>query len=117
MGARRLPLETETALFRVAQEALRNVRKHAGTRRVELCLLYRSHGVRLEVRDWGRGFQHVGRNGREGPGERMGIPGMQERVALLGGKCSVYSRRGAGTRVVVEVPVTTPLGTMQGAVA
>ena len=117
LGARRLPLETETALFRVAQEALRNVRKHAGTRRVELCLLYRSHGVRLEVRDWGRGFQHVGRNGREGPGERMGIPGMQERVALLGGKCSVYSRRGAGTRVVVEVPVTTPLGTMQGAVA
>jgi len=104
LGSRRLPLETETALFRVAQEALRNVRKHAGTQRVRLCLEYRGHAVRLEVRDWGRGFQPVRLVGH-GPGERMGIPGMQERVALLGGKCSVFSRRGAGTHVVVEVPV------------
>jgi PAS domain S-box-containing protein len=106
LGSHRLPSEIETALFRVAQEALRNVRKHADTQRVELCLGYRGQGVRLEVRDWGRGFQRVGPVGRDGPGERVGIPGMQERVALLGGKCAVHSRRGAGTHVVVEVPVS-----------
>ena len=105
LGPQRLPLETETALFRVAQEALRNVRKHSGTRRVELSLAKREHGVRLEVRDWGRGFPQLGRNSRGGLGGRMGIRGMQERVALLGGKCSVYSRSGEGTHVVVDVPV------------
>jgi PAS domain S-box-containing protein len=99
----RLPSEVETALYRVAQEALRNVRKHAGSTRVHVSLRRQTHLVQLEVRDWGRGFGLNGHVGRDRPGEHVGIPGMQERVALLGGRCIVRSKEGAGTRVMVEV--------------
>jgi signal transduction histidine kinase len=107
LGAERLPPAVETALFRVTQEALTNVRKHAGTTRVHVALRRQGRSVRLEVQDWGRGFgPAVGRAGA-GPGERVGMSGMQERVALLGGRCQVRSRPGAGTRVAAEVPLPT----------
>jgi signal transduction histidine kinase len=105
LGPQRLPTETETALFRVAQEALRNVRKHAGASRVHVALHGRPQAVRLEVRDWGRGFAR-GRSEHERRGAHVGIPAMHERVALLGGHCAVDSRPGAGTHVRVEVPVS-----------
>ena len=105
LGSRRLPTETETALFRVAQEALRNVRKHSGTSRVYVALRGQVRAVHLEVRDWGRGFSRTPRSGNDYPGVHVGIPSMQERVALLGGHCSVTSRVGNGTHVLVEVPV------------
>jgi signal transduction histidine kinase/CheY-like chemotaxis protein len=105
LGAGRLPPAVETALFRVAQEALANVRKHAATTRVHLGLRRKGRVVRLEVQDWGRGFRPTAARDGAGPGERVGLPGMQERVALLGGRCRVHSRPGAGTRVVAEVPL------------
>jgi signal transduction histidine kinase len=108
VGPGRLPPAVETALFRVAQEALANVRKHAGTTRVHLTLRRKSGAVRLEVQDWGRGFRPTAARTGAGPGERVGLPGMQERVALLGGRCRVHSRPGAGTRVVAEVPLGPP---------
>jgi PAS domain S-box-containing protein len=104
LGSQRLPSTVETALFRVAQEALRNVRKHAGPTRVQVSLRRESQMLGLEVRDWGRGFQANGSVRRGGPGEHVGIPGMQERMTLLGGRCYVRSRLGAGTHVLVEVP-------------
>jgi PAS domain S-box-containing protein len=107
MGSQRLPTMVETALYRVAQEALRNVRKHAGATRVQVSLRCESQMVRLEVRDWGRGFQANGQVRKGGPGEQVGIAGMQERMALLGGRCFVRSRLGAGTHVLVEVPAPT----------
>jgi PAS domain S-box-containing protein len=107
-GTQRLPAVVETALYRVAQEALRNVRKHAGPCRVYVGLRREAQKARLEVRDWGRGFRVNGRVG-EGPGEHVGIPGMQERIALLGGRCMVHSRLGAGTRVVIEVAAPFPV--------
>ncbi|HEY7067939.1 MAG TPA: GAF domain-containing protein [Chloroflexota bacterium] len=109
LGAERLPPAVETALYRVAQEALSNVRKHAGTTRVHLGLRRKGRAARLEVQDWGRGFHPTAARVGAGPGERVGLPGMQERVALLGGRCRVHSRPGAGTRVVAEVPVGIPL--------
>jgi signal transduction histidine kinase len=108
LGDGRLPPTIETALFRVAQEALTNVRKHAGHTQVALSLQRRGPLVRLEVRDWGRGLGASGQPDGARPGERVGLLGMRERVALLGGRCAAEGRPGAGTRVVAEVPLPVP---------
>ena len=105
LGSERLPAPVETALFRVAQEALHNARKHAQTRRARVSLRRRGRRVRLLVQDWGQGFDPAALPGSAGPGERVGLSGMQERCALLGGRCEVRSRPGVGTRVVAEVPL------------
>jgi len=110
LDSERLPPAIETALFRVAQEALTNVRKHAETTRVHLALRRRGGTVCLEIRDWGRGFQPSAVLAGSGTNERVGLAGMRERVAWLGGRCTVRSRPGAGTRIVVEVPLPTPNG-------
>jgi len=100
----RLSPEAETGLYRVAQEALGNARKHAGTRGARVQLALGKGKVRLEVEDRGRGFdpRAVARGG--GPGERVGLAGMLERVELLGGELSIESSPGNGTCVVAEVP-------------
>jgi GAF domain-containing protein len=108
LGGERLPPTIETALFRVAQEALENVRKHAQTTRALLALRRIGQTVRLEVRDWGCGFRQAAVLASSGPSERVGLPGMQERIAWLGGRCTVRSRPGAGTRILVEVPLAKP---------
>jgi signal transduction histidine kinase len=95
----------ETALFRVAQEALTNVRKHARTDRMHVTLERRGQAVRLLVRDWGRGFVPSGVPDEADPGERVGLSSMRERVALLGGHFEIHSEPGAGTSVVAEVPL------------
>jgi signal transduction histidine kinase len=105
LGDQRLAPQIETALFRVAQEALTNVRKHAGRARVAVSLGQHGELVRLEVRDWGRGFGAIGPQDRPRPGERVGLLSMHERVALLGGHCTVNSQPGAGTQVIAEVPL------------
>ncbi len=109
-GRERLPSRVETALFRIAQEALANVRKHAQTQRVQVTLEQRRALVRLEVRDWGRGFGGPNEAHAAAPGERVGIPGMEERATLLGGHCTVESAPGVGTRVVAEVPLADAPG-------
>jgi signal transduction histidine kinase len=116
LGPDRLPSAVETALYRLTQEALTNVRKHAGTTRVHLMVRRCDRVVRLEVRDWGCGFVPEAVEPGIGPGERMGLLGMHERVDLLGGWCEVLSQPGAGTQVVVEVPVTlvTEVGHVPG---
>ncbi len=111
LGEERLPDEIETALYRIAQEALTNVRKHARTTRARTRLARRGSKVRLEVRDEGRGFDPSSAS-REGgsPGERVGLSSMRERVALLGGELKITSRPGAGTSLVVEMPLREPEG-------
>ena len=106
LGGERLPAALETTLFRVAQEALTNVRKHAETDRVSVTLGHRAGGVvRLVIRDWGRGFEPTEVASGGGPGERVGLSSMRERVALLGGDLEIYSEPGEGTTVVAEVPL------------
>jgi len=101
----RLPAAVETAVFRVTQEALNNVGKHAGTKRVAVRLEKRPEGIRLKVRDYGRGFvPGEGGNGA-GPGERIGLTGMRERVTLLGGEFRIASRPGLGTLVLATIPL------------
>src|SRR5215210_9100004 len=98
----------ETALYRVAQEALTNVRKHAHTTRVHITLAKRGQSVYLEVRDRGRGFEQPAILEESGPGERVSLFSMRERIALLGGELKIRSRPGAGTSVVAEVQVQVP---------
>ena len=101
----RLPPAVETALFRVFQEALTNVRKHARSDRARVTLRRGEHDARLEVRDWGQGFSPGEASAANGRGERIGLSGMRERVALLGGEFEIESRPGAGTVVVATVPL------------
>src|SRR5215204_1676866 len=104
LGDERLPPEVETALFRVAQETLTNVHKHAPSARVRITLRRLNDTVRLQVRDWGPGFNPEKITDGGGPGERLGLSSMRERMALLGGHLEVHSRPGEGTEVVAEIP-------------
>jgi len=110
LGEERLPAEVETALYRVAQEALTNVRKHARTNRVHITLARRERSVRLEVRDYGRGFDPSAVSGDGGPGERVGLSSMRERIALLGGDFEILSKPGVGTPLVAKVPLPASEG-------
>ncbi len=108
LGDERLPPTLETALYRVAQEALTNVRKHANTTRVRLSLGRLGQEIRLRVRDRGKGLggAELGRAG--GRGERVGVSGMEERITLLDGEFKIHSRPGSGTLIVAKVPLTDP---------
>lgn len=105
LGEERLPDEIETALYRIAQEALTNVRKHARTTRARTRLARQGRKVRLEVRDEGRGFDPSSASREGSPGERVGLSSMRERVVLLGGELKITSKPGAGTSLVAEVPL------------
>ena len=106
LGEERLPREMEIALFRVAQEALTNVRKHAGTKWLKIELQRRDTEIYLEVRDFGRGFDPAAIQTLGGrPGERVGFAGMRERVGMLGGELEIQSRPEAGTFVVAIIPL------------
>lgn len=106
LGDLRLSPVIETALFRIAQEALTNIRKHAGpSARVRLRLEARDGIVCLSIHDDGLGFERTGVAGAwSPPGERIGLEAMRERAALLGGRLHVTSIPGEGTRVEVEIP-------------
>jgi signal transduction histidine kinase len=106
LGDERLPTELETTLFRVAQEALTNVRKHARASRAHVALERSAETVRLLVRDEGRGFRPGDTFNEGGPGERVGLSGMRERISLLGGRFEIHSEPGSGTSVVAEVELS-----------
>lgn len=105
LGSVRLGEEAEITLYRVAQEALTNVRKHAGSTSVHLELRRRNGEVRLVVRDRGRGFEPGAGPASGEPSRHMGVVGMRERVELLGGAFALRSAPGAGTRIEVRLPV------------
>ena len=99
-----LPAHVETALFRIAQEALQNVAKHAGATSVRLSLTTTDTGVRLVVTDDGRGFD-VDRERERRRSDAYGVAGMHERATLVGARLAVASAPGTGTTVTVDVPV------------
>ncbi len=103
----RLPAAVETALYRITQEALTNVARHAGAHTVSLLVEARDGSVSLIVEDDGRGFD-VAHYMSEGRDERsLGVFGMRERATLLGGALTIESTPGSGTTVFVEVPLPT----------
>jgi two-component system sensor histidine kinase UhpB len=97
------PPEVRAVLFRIAQEALTNVRKHARASRVEITIASEADALSLEIVDDGAGFEPAAPR----PGH-IGLPSMFERAELLGGTCSVRSAPGSGT--VVECRVPMPAG-------
>jgi signal transduction histidine kinase len=100
---RRLPVETELNLFRIAQEATRNIIKHSGATEAMIKLRYTSKGVKLMISDNGIGFD-LPEEWSELAGKRkLGIISMQERAYLINGKFSLRSTMGKGTVVMVEV--------------
>src|SRR5213593_329231 len=100
---RPLPMRVEAELYRIAQEALVNVRRHAEATDVEIALQQTPRRVRLSVRDNGHGFDP-----RAVSAERHGLVGMRERAKLLGGTPRVTSRRRppSGTTVVASIPIS-----------
>jgi signal transduction histidine kinase len=97
-----LPSEIKTALFRIAQEALNNVVKHANANSAQVMLTYGERGVILQVADDGVGFDSKRINTPDRPS--WGLVGMQERAKLVGGEFQLLSRPGLGTRVEVVLP-------------
>lgn len=106
LGEGRLPPTLEIPLYRITQEALTNMRKHAKARRVRVGLWREGGEVRLSVSDDGQGFDSAASPLDSGPGERVGLAGMQERAGALGGTLKISSHPGAGTSVVASVPLT-----------
>jgi signal transduction histidine kinase len=95
-----LPTHVETALYRISQEALQNVMKHAKASNVIIKLRLTGHGVTLSITDDGLGFDPT----RAGDLMTYGLEGMHERAALLGAQLKVQSRPGHGTSIIVHVP-------------
>jgi two-component system, NarL family, sensor kinase len=104
-GSHPLPPRVEVALYRICQEALTNVARHAGASRVTVRLVATPDQVRLVVQDDGRGFDPS--RARDG---RHGIVGMRERVGTIGGSIEVESGQDGGVRVQVTVPLGGGLG-------
>src|SRR4029453_11216137 len=100
LTAERLPEEVETALYRIVQEALTNVVKHAKARNVSVLLTLKDSAVKAVIEDDGRGFDPAERTG-----EGFGLVGMSERLALLGGRLEIESSEDAGTTIAAEVPL------------
>jgi len=98
---RRLPLPVEVALFRLTQEALSNVKKHAEVNEAQVKLEIAPRLVTVVIKDDGRGFDVIKASGKG----RYGLMGMRERVELFGGDLKIKSRLGHGTQVIVSIPV------------
>ncbi|MCC7368140.1 MAG: GAF domain-containing protein [Chloroflexi bacterium] len=107
-GPRRLSSELEITLFRLAQEALGNVRKHAGVHTARLHLTVVNEQVVMEVEDAGQGFNGVTETPSARPGGRFGLLNMQERIAHVGGELKISTQQGQGTRVRAVVPIQEP---------
>jgi signal transduction histidine kinase len=101
----RLPADVETAGYRVAQEAMTNVVRHAQAQQVWISVERCKHEVALEIRDDGIGFDVANARERAMRGASFGILGMQERVELLSGTIEIHSQPGQGTTIRVSFPI------------
>jgi PAS domain S-box-containing protein len=101
----RLTPELETALYRVVQEALTNVAKHAQANQVKIRLERKKAAVAAIVEDDGQGFDVETMAGPSAPERGAGLLGMRERASFLGGTLSIESTPGKGTRLAIEIPV------------
>ena len=113
---KRLPPQLEVVLFRITQEALTNIHRHAQARHVTVALTKAPRWVILSVQDDGVGLENQAPGSREGdeevvagdrviPEGHFGLIGIQERVTLLGGKFQVTSTPNQGTTIRVELPL------------
>lgn len=109
---KRLSSEVELVLYRVGQEALTNIMKHARARNVKIRLIRKSGHVLLSVTDDGVGFDPTAARKRDNRGLGLGLFGMEERVQLVGGTLSIEPVHPHGTRVMARIPIedSSPTG-------
>lgn len=98
---KRLPPKYEVALFRLVQESVQNALKHANAREIKVKIEIKKNGVTAVIRDDGKGFDKTDKSPNS-----FGLIGMRERVEILGGDLSIDSKVGAGTVVLIQVPLT-----------
>lgn len=103
---RQLPSSAELQLLRIVQEALSNVRKHAGASRAIVRFVQANDSLAVSVEDNGAGFDPETRG--HAPGPRFGLLGMRERSEAIGARLTIVSAPGKGTRVTVEIPLLVP---------
>ena len=106
---KRLPLTMEVALFRLIQEGMTNIAKHAGSNRAKIDLSFKEDRITARVKDYGKGFnvEQVLAN----PGEHFGLIGMKERVEMFSGRFSVLSESGKGSTIEFSIPFMQEGGT------
>jgi signal transduction histidine kinase len=92
-----------TVLYRVAQEALNNVARHAQATEAEVKIQKIEGDICMQIKDNGKGFAEAGLTGKRG--KRLGLVGMRERLEMVGGKFSIGSRPGEGTTVLARIPI------------
>ncbi|OGP93071.1 MAG: hypothetical protein A2156_09680 [Deltaproteobacteria bacterium RBG_16_48_10] len=100
----KLSPQIETAFYRIVQEALNNIAKHAQANRVEISLMKRDSRIYASIQDNGKGFDLDKALHPESPERGFGIVGIQERVSLLGGQMEIQTRPGFGTLIHFEIP-------------
>ncbi|HRJ47424.1 MAG TPA: PAS domain S-box protein [Opitutaceae bacterium] len=100
----RLPANVKEAIYRIVQEALTNVERHARARRVVLRVTMAGRHVRVSVRDDGRGFSPATKGLARGSG--LGLRHMRERAELAGGSLTLEARRGGGTEIIARIPLS-----------
>jgi len=113
LSPRRLSLEIESTLYRLAQEALTNIARHAQAKSVQLRLERRGEEIFLQVRDDGRGFDPAATLHTADERSRLGLLGMQERVSLAGGSMLIQSSNGGGTAITARLPLEVPTPTTE----
>jgi signal transduction histidine kinase len=99
IGDERLPADVETTMYRIVQEALTNIAKHAQATRISVLVTRKQNAAVVVVEDDGGGFDAAS------PTAGLGLSGMRERVALVGGKLRLETSPGAGTTIAAEVPL------------
>jgi chemotaxis family two-component system sensor kinase Cph1 len=99
LGDDRLPADVETTMYRIVQEALTNIAKHAAATRISVLVTRKENTAVVVVEDDGDGFD------AGGPTVGLGLSGMRERVALVGGKLRLETSLGTGTTIAAEVPL------------
>lgn len=109
----RFPPEIETILYRITQEALNNITKHANAKSVSVILEERDGQAMLIIEDDGDGFELTSKeitdpSGKRGSDRGLGLIGMRERAALAGGTLQIESRIGSGTTVFTRIPLSIP---------
>jgi signal transduction histidine kinase len=100
-----LPTGLRRTIYRMAQEALANAARHSGAQSARLCLNVNEHQVYVSVTDEGRGFDPAVALSRSLNREHFGLQGIRERATALGGSCEIISQPGAGTRLLIELPI------------
>ena len=101
----RLPSEVEVTLFRISQGIIGNILEHAEAKNVSIRLKCDARECVLDIQDDGKGFDVSKITGVDKSGRGAGLFTMKERARLVGGRCSVQSQPGRGTRIVVKVPL------------